>query len=443
MIIKQLANIISFSRILGVGVIFWLTPYHSNFILLTTLCIYTIICVSDFLDGWIARKLEIVSTVGKVLDPLADKILVLVFLPLLEMQVITSFPVFIILTREFTIMALRIISARDGDTLVAANTSGKLKTAITLPVCGILLARVPVERVPIPKFFEPLEWLRLWVVSWPSWFVWVLIYLVVFVTIWSFFDYFRAFIWDQYLRHHKGDETRAKMSLKSWVPNTITLCNLSFGIAAAILAWHESFVLSALLIIICNLIDAVDGFVARKLQAQSNLGAFLDSKADFVSFGIATALLVFKTVQSLSYPSWLAGGLALLYYLSVHYRLRRFDKSGHQDMFEGLPSPIGALIVTVSSVSLYLGQPKIFLGIVIISSLLMISKVPYMHTQMARQFKFFRFLQYPTAIFIFLSMLQLLNISPARFIFAYEVLFALVSIYVLSPIFHSYLKKQK
>ena len=104
---KNLANIITLMRILGVGIIFWVTPYKTNYGLILAAMIYTLVCLTDFLDGWVARKLKIVSEWGKILDPLADKILVLVFLPLLEMQVITSFPVFIILAREFTVMGLR------------------------------------------------------------------------------------------------------------------------------------------------------------------------------------------------------------------------------------------------------------------------------------------------------------------------------------------------
>ena len=73
---NQLANIVTALRIIGVGFIFWLTPYHSNFMLITVAMVYTVICLTDFLDGWLARRLKIVSEVGKVLDPLADKILV-------------------------------------------------------------------------------------------------------------------------------------------------------------------------------------------------------------------------------------------------------------------------------------------------------------------------------------------------------------------------------
>ena len=86
-------------RIFGVGIIFWMTPYTTNVTQITVILLYTVICLTDFLDGWIARRLKIESELGKILDPLADKILVLLFLPLLEMQVITSFQ-FLLFWRE-------------------------------------------------------------------------------------------------------------------------------------------------------------------------------------------------------------------------------------------------------------------------------------------------------------------------------------------------------
>ena len=63
---------------------FLMTPYLTNFTQIVVILFYTVICLTDFLDGWVARRLKIESELGKILDPLADKILVLLFLPLLE-----------------------------------------------------------------------------------------------------------------------------------------------------------------------------------------------------------------------------------------------------------------------------------------------------------------------------------------------------------------------
>ena len=221
--LNQLANIITGFRILGVGLIFWMTPYVTNFTQIVVILFYTFICLTDFLDGWIARRLKIESELGKILDPLADKILVLLFLPLLEMQVITSFPVFIILAREFAMMGRRVYSVQNGGDSIPAQFTGKLKTALTFPVCGILFGRVPVESVDIPIIFQPVQYLIHWVMSWPSSIILLLIYTVVAVTIWSFIDYFDHFFWGIYLKRFNNNEDRARQALRSLIPNFFSI----------------------------------------------------------------------------------------------------------------------------------------------------------------------------------------------------------------------------
>ncbi|RAP34490.1 CDP-diacylglycerol--glycerol-3-phosphate 3-phosphatidyltransferase [Candidatus Marinamargulisbacteria bacterium SCGC AG-439-L15] len=433
---RQLANIITLTRILGVGFIFWWTPYTTNFWLLLTVSIYTLICITDFLDGWIARKFHMVTKVGQVLDPLADKILVLVFLPLLEMQVITSFPVFIILSREFAIMALRIMAAREGNQNISAKFSGKLKTILTMPVCGILLGRVPVETVEtLPYWMVPIEYLRLWVMSWPNWVVSFLVYLVVVVTVWSFLDYFWRFIWQQYVIKFGGDEVAAKKSMRMLIPNTFTVLNLCCGLVAVVAAWFDFFHLAVLLVILGILLDAFDGSIARKLDVQSQFGASLDSKADFISFGVAPAVVIYKRLSLTLVDgwAWVPFVLGFLYYVSVHYRLWRFNKGGHSDYFEGLPSPSGALLIVLAAISVFLSEFWIYVGIIVVVSFLMASRFPYPHFNIANKKRFFRALKVPGIIFTILTILKLLDLPYAQQVYAYEILFFLTSLYMLSP----------
>ncbi len=433
--LRHLANIITITRILGVGVIFWLTPYTTNLVQLWAIFIYAIICLTDFFDGWVARKLRIVSDVGKILDPLADKILVLVFLPLLEMQVISSFPVFIILTREFAIMALRIVSAKSG-TIIAATTSGKIKTFVTLPICGLLLGRVPITKVEtLPAILQPLEWIRQWVIQWPEWVITLLIWSTVLVTIWSFLDYFGSFIWKQYILKFQGDENAAKKSIRALIPNTLSLANLCCGIGASIFAWFNHLEAAVLLVLFGIIFDALDGSLARKLDASTHLGQQLDSNADFFSFGIAPAVVIFKVIQknhlTLAFP--LGVLLALIYYASVHYRLRRFNQTGHSDYFDGLPSPVGAGLITLAAISAPLSHLSLFTILTILISSLMISTISYPHLSISRQ-SFLKYLQIPIIIFLILTILNLLNIQIARNLFIYEILFSCVSIYTSIPL---------
>ncbi|MFC1753734.1 CDP-alcohol phosphatidyltransferase family protein [Thermoproteota archaeon] len=432
----QSANLITLSRILGVVFIFWITPYTTNVMLIWAIVIYTLICSTDFLDGWIARKLDIITDIGKVLDPLADKIVVLVFLPLLEMQVISSFPVFIILVREFAIMGLRVVSAKQG-TVVAAKLSGKIKTALTLPVCGILLARVKViEVVDLKWYLQPLNELRKWIFLWPEWVISVLIWTTVLVTVWSFFDYFWQFIWEYYLRQAGGDSKKATLILKAFIPNIITILNLFCGFIAAGTAWFGFFHVAVLLVLTGTLLDALDGKLARKLDVATRFGANLDTSADFVNFGIAPAVVIFRMLSATPKPWFQMFGiiLALIYYFSVQFRLKRFKGRGHTPYFQGLPCPAGAGLVVIAAISNYLSNWQIFAGIVLLVSIFMISKLPYPHMDIASKKTFMRFLKIPMILFAVLTFLKLLHIPIAHHLFVYEVLFGLCFLYVLSPI---------
>lgn len=435
---KHLANLITLSRVAGVFLIFFLTPYTTNFWLIVTVLLYIVVCITDSIDGWVARKFNIVSDVGKILDPLADKILVLVFLPLLEMQAITSFPVFIILAREYAIMALRIVWAKHG-IIMGANLSGKIKTAITLPVCGILFARVPVTEVShLPLLFIPFNELRLWIFSWPGWVFTILIWCTIFVTLWSFFDYFGSYIWQEYVRKFGGDEYKAKRFLRTFIPNAFSMMNLICGSSAALLAWFKYYHFSVLLVILGILFDALDGPLARKLDAASKWGANLDSKADFVSFGITPAIIIYQifSINTRQLFVLIFGiCLAFLYYAAVQYRLRRFDQTGHTLYFEGLPSPVGAAMVLVAAISPYLHHLRFFVPTIIIISILMVSRISYPHLSIASKKNFFKFLSVPAFIFTVLTILKLIGDQSVYDSFVYEILFGLICVYVVFPLF--------
>lgn len=135
--------------------------------------IFIFASVTDWVDGYFARKYQLVTDLGKFLDPLADKLLVsAALIVLVEMQLAPSWIVILIISREFAITGLRLILAGTGE-VVAANMLGKIKTwTQIIAISALLLHNVFFEAIGIP-FADIALWVAL------------------FFTIWSGFDYFQ------------------------------------------------------------------------------------------------------------------------------------------------------------------------------------------------------------------------------------------------------------
>jgi len=187
---NNLANLLTCIRLIGVMVIFFFTPYKTVDYQCWTLLIYIILCLTDFLDGKIARsRWGKVTNLGKWLDPLADKLLALVYLPALEMHQITSGPVAIFLARDFIVSTARSIAASKGQE-IGARFSGKIRTAISMPLLGVLLGRVDELHGTPVAFFQYLIFSLQQI---PAWLVNSTIWFLCFWTIYSIFDYLYAY----------------------------------------------------------------------------------------------------------------------------------------------------------------------------------------------------------------------------------------------------------
>lgn len=103
------------------------------------LAVYIIACVSDFVDGKIARKYNQVTDFGKFMDPLADKMLVLTAMCyFVEVKLIPGWVVALVLLREFGVSGLRLLAVEQG-IVIAAAWSGKIKTGVTMVALGVLI----------------------------------------------------------------------------------------------------------------------------------------------------------------------------------------------------------------------------------------------------------------------------------------------------------------
>ncbi|WP_281526165.1 CDP-diacylglycerol--glycerol-3-phosphate 3-phosphatidyltransferase [Intestinibacter bartlettii] len=110
----------------------------SNFFLISCI-VFIIASITDFLDGKIARKYNLVTDFGKFMDPLADKLLVLsALICMIEYDLVAGWMVIIIVARELTVSILRAIAADNGK-VIAASGGGKIKTTSQMIAIILLL----------------------------------------------------------------------------------------------------------------------------------------------------------------------------------------------------------------------------------------------------------------------------------------------------------------
>jgi len=97
--------------------------------------------ITDILDGYLARKYNLITDFGKIIDPLADKLLITAALIcLVQLGGIAGWLAIVILAREFVITGLRFVAARKG-IIIVAERSGKIKTALQVLALSVILLR--------------------------------------------------------------------------------------------------------------------------------------------------------------------------------------------------------------------------------------------------------------------------------------------------------------
>ncbi len=113
---------------------------------------------TDYLDGKIARKYNLVTNFGKIMDPLADKILVISALVcLVELGQVAAWMLIVILAREFTVTGLRTVAAAQG-IVIAAGMTGKIKTVLQMIAVPLLI----LQNWPFSLIGVPMADIILW-----------------------------------------------------------------------------------------------------------------------------------------------------------------------------------------------------------------------------------------------------------------------------------------
>jgi CDP-diacylglycerol--serine O-phosphatidyltransferase len=163
---------------------------------------------------------------------------------------------------------------------------------------------------------------------------------------------------DTRFRHRMLGERRIRVrrithfSLNRMIPNILTLLALCAGMTAIRFAIAGKFEAAVVAIIIAGVFDGLDGRVARLLKTTSTFGAQLDSLSDFISFGVAPAVVLYVwTMSQLASVGW---AIVLFFGVCCALRLARFNTQLDVELpayaynfFTGVPAPAGAGLVLV------------------------------------------------------------------------------------------------
>jgi len=132
---------------------------------------FILAAITDGLDGYIARSRKQITNLGKIIDPLADKLLIsAALISLIELGLVKAWVVFVIIAREFAVTGLRTVAAAEGF-VIAASPLGKLKTfSQVVAIVAILIQDLPIPF--LPTFSK------------------IALYFAVIITVYSGIDYF-------------------------------------------------------------------------------------------------------------------------------------------------------------------------------------------------------------------------------------------------------------
>ena len=180
----NLPNMLTLGRIALIPLFVWFTHDADPLYSMLAAIVFAVASITDIVDGYLARKWNLITVVGKFMDPLADKLLAMAALVMMvRLGRITAWVVIVLLAREFIVTGLRSVAASEG-MVIAAGQEGKWKTSLQL--VGIISLCV--------HYVHPLD-LGFQVVPVNFNLVGrVLVYLSTAFSVWSMVVYFRAFL---------------------------------------------------------------------------------------------------------------------------------------------------------------------------------------------------------------------------------------------------------
>jgi CDP-diacylglycerol--glycerol-3-phosphate 3-phosphatidyltransferase len=182
--IFNIPNIITFCRIIVTPVLFILLLHSPGKIMsFCAAVIFVLASITDFLDGYLARRMNQVTSLGKFLDPLADKLLVgVALIMMIPLGRVPPWVVALIVGREILVTSLRVVAIREGMTIEATRMA-KNKTAFQIvAVVGLLIHYEYKLGWGFLRFSVDFHIIGL-----------IVLYIALFITIWTGADYFYKF----------------------------------------------------------------------------------------------------------------------------------------------------------------------------------------------------------------------------------------------------------
>ena len=216
------------------------------------------------------------------------------------------------------------------------------------------------------------------------------------------------------------------------LPNVITLIGVCLGISSIKFSLDQNYSIAIIFLLAAALLDGLDGRIARLIDGTSEFGKELDSLTDFVSFGIAPALIIyFWELNKYGKIGW---AIVLIFSICCVLRLARFNltkveknEQWRVNFFEGVPSPAGAILVLlpliyeISNFELPFSIDRFIPFYVIFIAVLLISKIPTLS---------FKKITIPRKLTIFL-LLSTGVIFFSLILYTFETLFILGLVYLL------------
>jgi CDP-diacylglycerol--glycerol-3-phosphate 3-phosphatidyltransferase len=180
----NLPNILTMLRFLVIPILVVMVQSNRIFVNIIAGVLFLLASLTDIVDGYIARKYNIVTNMGKILDPLADKLMVLIVLiMLIPMGRVPAWVVALIVFRETAVTSLRAVAAADG-VVISASPLGKFKNMfqVIFTLFLIVYHRFLIPITPTFSFVLDFNTSGL-----------ILMWIALFLTLWSGADYFVRF----------------------------------------------------------------------------------------------------------------------------------------------------------------------------------------------------------------------------------------------------------